>query len=149
MPLPDATGYKTKRPVLGRGHLFWSCCSVGFHRPLSVIGINISLGTWWWDPTHLSHRTWRTQADADLEASSLVAGFHSTRRCYSQFEDRKVLNSLTQLWTLWATTVNSLAEYAYWHNTCMNTMGVTNHFIIGFKSHCTRLNQFLLLLTGK
>lgn len=43
--------------------------------------------------THPSHRTWRNQAGAGQEASSLLAGFHSAGRC-----SRHAIRQAKKLW---------------------------------------------------
>lgn len=43
----------------------------------------------------------RNQTSVDLEASSLLASFHFSRRCYGVYQGRKDVRVLTRLWTQW------------------------------------------------
>lgn len=55
----------------------------------------------------------QNQATNDLETSSLLASFHSARRCYVQSCGEKTINGPVQLWTLQATTLTCQARCAH------------------------------------
>lgn len=78
--------------------------------------------------------TWRNQVATDLEASSLLAGFYRTRRCYAQYWRGKDIN-LTYMWTLRATVMTGLTRHSHWYNSGTNVTRVDNHFHIGSDAH--------------
>lgn len=49
------------------------------------------------DITYLSHKTWENEAIFDVEASSLLASFHSHGKCGTHFKKRKIIISLAYL----------------------------------------------------
>lgn len=65
---------------------------------------------------------------APLEASSLLNSFHRPRRFYVQYQERKILNSHTQVCTLEATTTTS-GQYVHRCNSGTNATGITTHFL--------------------
>lgn len=48
----------------------------------------------------MCHSTWRNQNGIELEDSSLLYGFHSSKRCCACFQTRKVIKFHTPLRTL-------------------------------------------------
>lgn len=71
-------------------------------------------------------------AETDQEDSSLMTSFHSTGRCYAGFWGG-VTSILTQLLTLGATIMTSLARLSHGFHNGKNGIGVTNCFPTGFK----------------
>lgn len=51
--------------------------------------------------------TLRNQAQAELEASSLLTSIQCTVKCYAAYWGRKVISGLKQQWTLQATQLDS------------------------------------------
>lgn len=90
----------------------------------------------------------------DLEVSSLLAIIHSAlvnahwMACHACYWSRKAVINFIKLWTLWAMITIGLAWDAHGCNGDMTVMGVTGHFLIGYKLLSTRLNSCLVLLTG-
>lgn len=62
---------------------------------------------------------------------------------------RRVIIRFTQMWTLKATVMTSLARHALSLNSGRNTMGVTSHFLIWLKAYSTRWNPSLALCLGQ
>lgn len=103
--------------------------------------------TWWQypiveDTTYFSHRIGTNQAGSVLEASCLLASFHSSRNCY-----------LAIWWELWeahhrTSVTTGLARYVYHFNSSTVVMRVINHVLIGYKTRSTRGNPYLALLLG-
>lgn len=71
--------------------------------------------TWWSESIADSKRTQRNQADANLEAPSLLVNFHGAGRCSAWHQRRKMIICLTQLWNLANFKYNRL------HKTCPQT----------------------------
>ena len=80
------------------------------------------------DGTYLKHRTRRNQADTPLEASFLLASFHSSKRYYACYQKRKVGINTIQLQTLWTTIITGLSLC----NSGTNTIGVNYEFLVEF-----------------
>lgn len=59
------------------------------------------------------HGTWRSQTGTDLEASILLASSHGAGRCSPNCWGRNVIDSLIQLWTLWATIMPLTASFQH------------------------------------
>lgn len=86
------------------------------------------------------------QASTDQD-SSLLATFHNAWRCYSCCWRRDVIASLSQMWILWSKVRTD--NKCPWCDTGTNVIGVTNHLLIGFKSHSTRWNPYWAPLSGQ
>lgn len=63
----------------------------------------------WRHPASLSHRTCRNQAGPHREASSLLANFHSAKKCSACHRGRNVPTTVPQLWASRATVMAFLA----------------------------------------
>lgn len=147
-----------KHLVSGTSYLFLSCWSLRCQTPQK----HYRLLLWLWSPsrvgwqesivedtTPLSQKTWRNQAGTDLEASFLMASFHSTGQFCVCCMKWKVANSLTQLLALWTPIITLVSRYTQWCNGGMNAIGITSYFLIGFNVYSTRQNSCLVLLTGQ
>lgn len=88
------------------------------------------------------------QAGRKLEASCLLASFHSVGRFQASYPSRKVI-SYTQLWTLPAIAMPDISRNAHWCNSSKNIMEVPNLFPDWFKSHSTIWNIYLVPLSDQ
>lgn len=77
------------------------------------------------------HRTWKSQAGTDLEASILLASSHSAGRFSPNCWGRSILDSLIQLRTPWATIMTNQPGKVYrGKNDGINVTGVISCFMI-------------------
>lgn len=118
---------------------------------LLVAWKNLAKNTIAENTTHMGHRAWRYQADADQEASTLLATSHCTRRCYAGFKDweGEVNRNLIQLGTLGTTGTTVTASYTHQRHHGMATIGVLIHSLIGFKRHYRRESTCLCCKSGQ
>lgn len=58
-----------------------------------------------------------------------MASFRGPGRYSAGYSEWKVANSLTQLWTVWATVITSLARYVHWCNIDKVAIVAANHFL--------------------
>jgi hypothetical protein len=65
--------------------------------------------------------------------------------CYVNFWSRKVVNNLTQIWTLPATIPTSQAIYVHWYISGKTILGVTNQILMGSEVHSTGGSSCLLI----
>lgn len=77
-----------------------------------------------------------------MGTSSLLASFLSAERYNSGYSERKVVNELTQRWTLYATIPGKTYHRC---NVGMTAIGVNNSFLVGFKASYIAGNSFLVL----
>lgn len=38
---------------------------------------------------------------------------------------------------------DDMGRYGHWYNSGLNVIGVTKHFLVGFKAHATRQNMYI------
>lgn len=87
------------------------------------------LPDWQWchfvkNTTYTCHQTCISQASTQLKDAPLQTGIYSAWRYYTYDQREKVITHLTQLWTLWPTTVTVCKIHL--HNSGTNVIGVTN-----------------------
>ena len=93
--------------------------------------------TWLRQTASLKTPPWKNSAGTDPEVSPLLDNFHNVGKSYACQRRRETTTTLIQLWTLGATIMTGLARYAYWCNSGMDIIWVTNHFPIGPKVYFT------------
>lgn len=118
MLLPDNIDYQIKSPA-EVSYLFSSCWSVESHRtqPQTLQDIVAAWGysseldvrpSWW------SHNTQRVQYD-HWPARLIPTGYFShSERFHASYQERKVINSFTQLCMLQAIEQSDLVRYVHW-----------------------------------
>lgn len=116
-----------------------SCRLNNLENRLSCILVNKSIN----QQKNHTHRKWRNQAGFHLEASLLLASFHSAAKCCECYQEGKhaYLSSLKSI----------LTTGLEWHydlcNSDKNVEGVNSYFLAEFKSHSKRWNTCLITLT--
>lgn len=135
-------------------YLFLSCWPVGSSRLPNIARYppcsSLAFRKWWWQPiakdtTSLLYKRQKNQAGIDLKASWLLNIFPSAGRCYAQNQRKKLINSLTHLWALWATVMTVLTRSIHRCKNNMNFMGVANNSPTGIKAHTMRWNSGLAM----
>lgn len=137
IPIPEAMGYQTKFPVPNRGYLLMSCWS-GRPRRLSERRLlplvlddhrNLMVRSYCWR----HHIVWfedRGKSSRKWSGSFLTGGWLSyAGMCDTGNQGRKVINSLTLLWTFPATTLTCQVRCAYRCHSGVTIVVITNCFL--------------------
>lgn len=83
--------------------------------------------------TELSNGTWRNKVVINFKTSSLLHFFHRVGWCQAYYQRRKVIFTVTQLWTMQNTIMCNLTRDAQLCNSDMEGMLLTNHFMMSSK----------------
>lgn len=82
----------------------------------------------------LSQRIWR----------NLLSSFHSIVIWYLSYRRRKLVIIPVQLLTLWVIKMTCLTRNAHINNSDINTIGITNPFLIVLRYHSSRWNPCIM-----
>lgn len=88
-------------------------------------------------------RTWINQAGTELEASTLLASFHSARSCYVGCQRRTVNKGLSQLCTLHAIIPTFQARRGHHYSRSVTAVGVPSSFQIRFEACLLHRREFI------